>query len=68
MVTADKLLSFDIDRLLPASEWTVAHDAFAHDMGGHIDAALSGGECPKVWRRHLRCIGDLQVKRTERHE
>lgn len=65
MVGAAQLLSFDIDRLLPASEWTVTHDAFPHHMSGHIDRTFSRGERRKVWRRDLGCIGDLEVKGSE---
>ena len=68
MIAAGQFLRFDIDGLLFTPEWTVAHDALAHDMGCHLDGAFSGGKCREVGRRDLCGVGDLEVERPQRDE
>ena len=68
VISSRKLFRLDIHRLLLAAERTVAHDAFAHNMGGNFDRALSCGEGFKIGRRGLGRVRDLQVERAQGNE
>ncbi len=66
MLAADKIFGLHVHRLLLAAKRTVAHDALAHDVSGDFNRALAGGERLEIGRGGLRCVKELQVKRTKR--
>ena len=64
-----KLLGLHVNRLLPATVGTVAHQSFANDIGGDIDRVLASGKWLEIGcQRGLCGIACLKIKAAKRHD